>query len=414
MPRPARILCVEDDPNQYAFLEKVLGAEGYDVILATDGVEAIDKALSGNPDLVLLDIRIPGLDGYEVALRIRSETAFSQIPIIAMTSVGDSATAEAVGCDEFLKKPIEIPRLKELMNRFLRGKVVATHPPPRPAELLRPEPDALVFKSGEIVEKLKSKIRELEGAHERIQAMEKSRAEFYRNISHELYTPLTPSMGYVALLLDGELGEINGRQRHALVGIDKSLARMKLLIENLLDATALQMGRLPINPSTFEAQAFLREVAGRMEERIRDKDIDLRVEVRPARVVKVHTDREKLGRILLHLLDNAVKFSPLGGVVAVSIHKDINGFSLHVLDAGEGVDEGEAANIFEPFYQLDGSVTRTHGGMGLGLAIVQRLAGALGGSVSVESPPRSLTPLGPGRGSLLSVRLPASVSPVPE
>jgi signal transduction histidine kinase len=151
-----------------------------------------------------------------------------------------------------------------------------------------------------------------------------------------------------------------------------------------------------------------------MEERIRDKDIDLRVEVRPARVVKVHTDREKLGRILLHLLDNAVKFSPLGGVVAVSIHKDINGFSLHVLDAGEGVDEGEAANIFEPFYQLDGSVTRTHGGMGLGLAIVQRLAGALGGSVSVESPPRSLTPLGPGRGSLLSVRLPASVSPVPE
>lgn len=412
MPRPARILCVEDDPNQYSFLQKVLGAEGYEVMLATDGVDAIDKALTGNPDLVLLDIRIPGLDGYEVALRIRSEAAFTQIPIIAMTSVGDFATAQAVGCDEFLKKPIEIPRLKELLKRFLRGTTMTTHAPPRPVELLRPEPDALVFKSGEIVEKLKSKINELEAAHARIQTVEKSRAEFYRNVSHEMYTPLTPSMGYVALLLAGELGEINGKQRHALMGIDKSLVRMKLLIENLLDATALQLGRIPVNPSTFEAQAFLVEVADRLQEQLREKELDLRIEVLPTKAARLHTDREKLGRILFHLLDNAVKFSRSGSLVTAAIHKNTSGFALHVVDAGDGLRRGEEHRVFEPFYQSDGSVTRTHGGMGLGLAIVQRLAGALGGSVAVESPPRSFTIKGARTGCLFTVKLPSSIAPV--
>ncbi len=412
MPRPARILCVEDDPNHYAFLEKILASEGYEVVLATNGVEAIDKALEGRPDLVLLDIRLPGLDGYEVALRIRSEVSLTQLPIIAMTSVGDSATATAVGCDEFLHKPIDIIKLRDLLRRFLKGTLVATHPPPRPVDLIRPEPDALMSKSGEIVEKLKSKIGELEAAHDRIQGMEKSRAEFYRNISHELYTPLTPSIGYVALMLDGELGEVNGRQRHALLGIEKSLAKMKLLIENLLDATALQMGQIPLNPTTFEAHPFLVEVADRLADRIQEKELDVRLEVLPAKVVKIHTDREKLGRIALHLLDNAVKFSKCGSVVSVKVQRSTSGFALYVLDAGEGIPPGMQNRIFEPFFQLDGSVTRAHGGMGLGLAIVQRMCGALGGKVSVESPPRTLSFKGAKNGCLFTVTLPSSIAPV--
>jgi signal transduction histidine kinase len=213
-------------------------------------------------------------------------------------------------------------------------------------------------------------------------------------------------------MLDEQLGPINGQQRHALQGIDKSLSRMKLLIENLLDATALQLGRIPINPSTFEAHGFLVEVSERLSDRLREKEIELNIEVRPAKVVKVHSDRDKLGRVLVHLLDNAIKFSKPGSVVTVAIHKNTSGFALHVLDAGEGVPASETEKIFEPFYQLDGSVTRTHGGMGLGLAIVQRLAGGLGGSVGVESPPRSMTLKGARRGSLFTVRLPLAIAPV--
>jgi len=412
MPRPARILCVEDDPNQFALVEKVLRAEGYEVIRAADGVEAIDRALSTNPDLVLLDIRIPGLDGYEVALRLRFETTLSQIPIIAITAHGDSETAQAVGCDEFLPKPIEIPRLRDLVKRFLGGQMLPSRPPPGPIAPRRPEPDVLATKSGEIVDKLKHKIRELEDAHDRIQVLEKSRAEFYRNVSHELYTPLTPSMGYVHLLLEEQLGPITGEQRHAIQGVGKSLGRMKLLIENLLDATALQLGRIPIHPQTFEAHALLVEVSARLEDAIRSKEIDVHIEVAPTRLVKVMTDREKLGRIVYHLLDNSIKFTPNGGVVNLSIQKDSQGFTLKVLDSGSGIPADALEKVFEPFYQLDGSVTRSHGGMGIGLAIARRLVTALEGTIHAESPPKSVGSSGFRQGTLLTVRLPRSIAPV--
>ena len=412
MPRPARILCVEDDPNQFALVDKVLRAEGYEVIRAADGVEAVDRALSTNPDLVLLDIRIPGLDGYEVALRLRFETTLSQVPIIAITAHGDSETAQAVGCDEFLPKPIEIPRLRDLVKRFLGGRMLPSRPPPGPVTPRRPEPDVLATKSGEIVDKLKHKIRELEDAHERIQVLEKSRAEFYRNVSHELYTPLTPSMGYVHLLLEAQLGPVTGEQKHALQGIGKSLGRMKLLIENLLDATALQLGRIPIHPQTFEALALLVEVSDRLEDSIRSKEIDVHIDVQPTRSVKVMTDREKLGRIVYHLLDNSIKFSPSGGVVNMSIRKDAQGFTLQVLDSGTGIPPNALEKVFEPFYQLDGSVTRSHGGMGIGLAIARRLVTALEGTIHAESPPRSVKPSGEGPGTLVIARLPRSIAPV--
>jgi len=412
MSRAARILCVEDDPNQFAFLDKVLRADGYEVVRASDGIEAIDTALAMRPDIVLLDIRLPGLDGYEVALRLRFEPTLNQVPIIAITAHGDAETAHAVGCDEFLPKPIEIPRLRDSIHRFLGSKVLPTRPPPGPPVQRRAEPDILASKGGEIVDKLKGKIDELERANERIRTLEKSRAEFYRNVSHELFTPLTPSTGYVHLLLEGKLGPVTGEQRHALSGIEKGLARMRILVENLLDATALQLGRIPIQPQSFEARPFLVEISARLEEGIRAKEIDLHVEVTPARTIRVHTDREKLGRVVYHLLDNAVKFTPRGGMVRLGLQRQAKGFELFVLDSGPGIAADALEKVFEPFYQVDGSVTRSYGGMGLGLAIVQRLVTALEGTVHIESPPRSRWIEGAQGGTLVLVSIPRSISPI--
>jgi signal transduction histidine kinase len=219
-------------------------------------------------------------------------------------------------------------------------------------------------------------------------------------------------MGYVHLLLEEQLGPVTGEQRHAIQGIGKSLGRMKLLIENLLDATALQLGRIPIHPQSFEARPFLVEVSARLEEAIRSKEIDVHVEALPAKTTKIMTDRDKLGRVVYHLLDNAIKFTNHGGVVKVSIKKDSKGYLLQVLDSGEGIPEDDLEKIFEPFYQIDGSVTRSYGGMGIGLAIVRRLVSALEGTVHVESPPVSQKMEGRERGTLVVVRLPKSIAPV--
>ncbi len=412
MPRPPRILFVEDDPSQAALLGKLLDSQGYEVIRASDGVEAIDKAIAHVPDLVLLDIRIPGLDGYEVALRLRAEASLSQIPIIALSAHGDPKTAKAVGCDDLLQKPIDTRRLLDRLDRTFGDHLVPTVPPPVPPGSRRPEPDLLAAKGGEIVEKLRTKIQELEGSRDRIEALEKARAEFYRNVSHELCTPLTPSMGYASLLLDGKLGKLSAEQLRAVKSIDKSLERMKLLVEDLLDATALQTGLITVRPSTFEALPLLVEVASRHEEASLGKNVEVRLSVFPGRNLRITTDREKLGRIAHHLLGNAVKFTPAGGTVFVSVLKEQDHLTLDVYDGGPGVPASDLGRIFEPFYQVDGSVTRAHGGMGLGLAIVRRLADALGGVAWAESPPGPSVRI-PGlpdvtTGFLVRVRLPAT------
>jgi CheY-like chemotaxis protein len=232
-----RILHIEDDSANRLLVRKLLSSSGFDVIDAVDGLDGIRKACSESPDLVLVDIAIPGLDGYEVTLRLRSEPSLRNVPIVAITAEGNRDTSLSVGCDGYLQKPIDARSFADTIQTYLGGRREQTSPD-RARKHLRQQ-------GQRIVSHLENKIAELESANARLLDMDRARKEFYRNVTHELSTPMTPIVGYLKLLRDGDLGAIVPSQEKALRAMDECVQRLRGLIDNLLDVTGLETGSKP-------------------------------------------------------------------------------------------------------------------------------------------------------------------------
>ena len=375
----ARIVHIEDDPANRLLVRKLLGRAGHEVLDAGDGVEGVRLACSAGPDLVLVDLNIPGLDGFEVTLRLRGEPGLRGVPIVAITAEGDRDTSLSVGCDGFLQKPIDARTFADTIARYLGGE--RESPPAGRNSRLREQ-------SQRIVAHLEQKVAELMKANERLREADAARAAFYRNISHELATPMTPIVGYCRLLLDEELGTLEPAQKRALGAMEECIGRLRRIIDNLLDVTGLETGRMRFAHRSYDFVATVRRALSEHRERFRDASLAL-CEQLPDVPMAAVGDEERLLRAAGQLLDNAIKFNPSGGAVLVRV-RDLgtDHYELCVADTGDGVQEQLRERIFEAFYQIDGSVTRSHGGTGVGLAIARRTARGLGGDLRVESPSR--------------------------
>ncbi|MEO7327998.1 MAG: hybrid sensor histidine kinase/response regulator [Minicystis sp.] len=373
-----RILHIEDDPANRLLVRKLLQSAGYEVIDAADGLEGVRLALANPPDLVLVDLNIPGLDGFEVALRLRGEPSLAGVPIVAITAEGDRDTSLAVGCDGFLQKPIDARSFSKVIERYLKGAREVAPPGAKSARLME--------QSQRIVAHLEEKVAELSRANARLRELDAARSEFYRNISHELATPMTPIVGYVKLLKDEELGPLNKPQQKALRAMDDCVRRLRSLIDNLIDVTGLETGSMRFISVDYDFLDTTRRALAAVADRLDNEKITL-VEELPRGPLSGWGDAGRLQRAMLQLLENAAKFTPSGGAVGVRVSRLPSGhYELCVADSGPGVRPDRLHRIFEPFFQVDGSVTREHGGVGVGLAIARRTARGLGGDVRVESP----------------------------
>lgn len=375
------VLHIEDDPQNRLLVRKLLQAAGHEVVEAETGLDGIRLAQSARPDLILVDIAIPDLDGYEVTLRLRGIPSLSSVPIVAITAEGDRETSFAVGADGFIGKPIDASRFPRIVERFLRGHRDAGA---APAE------ENLRRQSQRIVERLERKVVELSEANRRLEDMAKLRREFLRNVTHELATPMTPVVGYLRLLLNEEVGPLTPLQRKCLESVETSTQRLRSLIETLLDVSSIETGRMHFYERPYDFAAVAGEALDALAQTFEERDLTVHVEPLPAELPAVG-DPEKLRRAMRHVLENAAKFSPRAGEVAVGVRTlggAQPGYELVVADAGPGLPPEEVDRVFQPFYQVDGSETRAHGGVGLGLAFARRVAEALGGGVELESPPR--------------------------
>lgn len=380
----ARILHIEDDPKSRLLVRKILVAAGHEVIDAETGLDGIRLAGQATPDLVLVDINVPDLDGYEITLRLRGIATLEGVPIVAITAEGDRATSLAVGCDGFLEKPIDARRFPKQIERFLkghkeRGDETGEH--------------HLRQASQRIVQRLEKKVVDLGEANTRLEEMMRLRREFLRNLSHELATPMTPVVGYLKLLINEELGPLTPMQKKALVAVDASTSRLRALVDTLLDVSSLETGRLHFYARDYDFAQIAQRAIDESRARFEDRKLALHVSLPVGKGgMPAVGDSDKLRRAMAHLLDNAAKFTPPGGEVAIEIAargagEDL-GYELVIADSGPGVPADRIEKILEPFYQVDGSVTRQHGGVGLGLAFARRVAEAMGGDVAVQSPPR--------------------------
>ena len=374
----ARVLQIEDDPNNRRLVQKLLGAAGHEVIEAEGGVEGIRLARETLPDLVLVDINIPDLDGYEVTLRLRGIPALKDVPIVAITAEADRDSTLAVGCDGFISKPIDAAHFAQTIDRFLKGH----------REWADDESEVLLReRTQKIVEHLEKKLVELSETNKRLEDVARLRREFLQNVSHELATPMTPVVGYLRLLLNEELGPLTDLQRKCLGSIETSTQRLRSVVDTLLDVSSLETGRMHYYTRAYDFRDVAENALAQIRPKLEERDVTL-VERIPEDPLPALGDPDKLLRAMVHVLDNASKYTPIGGEVAVEVRPEGEKHLLFgVADSGPGVRPEHIARIMEPFYQVDGSVTREQGGVGLGLAFARRVTEALGGGIEISSPP---------------------------
>jgi signal transduction histidine kinase/CheY-like chemotaxis protein len=224
----------------------------------------------------------------------------------------------------------------------------------------------------------------------------RTKDEFLAIVSHELRTPLTSILGWADMLRRGRLED--ARRQRAFQAIYDSARRQTKLIDDLLDVSRIMSGKLRLERATVSIKDIVDDATQVMQPAADAKDVHISIAADP-RVGAIQGDNARLQQIVSNLLSNALKFTPRGGSVVVQLSRTSDCVELQVRDSGQGIAAEFLPHVFEPFRQADGSTTRAHGGLGLGLSIVKRLVDAHHGTITADSP-------GLGRGATFIVRLP--------
>ena len=225
------------------------------------------------------------------------------------------------------------------------------------------------------------------------------KSQFLANMSHEFRTPLNAILGYTHMLLHGVSGAVSDAQRKSLSRIDSNSRHLLALINDILDITRIEAGRMPLNLASFAIAELIDEVMSELEPIIKRSNLSVSARI-TGNVPVLKSDRQKVKQIVLNLLSNALKFTPAGSVkIKASYDSRLRMITIAVTDTGVGIAMDDQAKVFEDFRQLDSSPTRGYGGTGLGLSICRRLAQMLEGTIELNSEV--------GAGSTFALRLPA-------
>ena len=255
--------------------------------------------------------------------------------------------------------------------------------------------------------KVEERTHELQETNRRLEAASRHKSEFLANMSHELRTPLNAIIGFTRLVMRRSKDVLPAKQYENLEKINLSADQLLLLINDVLDLSKIEAGRMDVRPVAFELHSLVDICVRTVEPMVRSEHIEIAKEVEPG-LPELFTDQDKLKQILMNLLSNAVKFTEQGRIT-VSARREGEHVAIAVTDSGIGIPEDARQLIFEEFRQVDSSSTRRHGGTGLGLSISRHFARLLQGDITVQSQL--------GRGSTFTVRIPLrheSDQPAPE
>lgn len=356
-PKP-RILVVDDNETNRLLVVETLAPDGMEVVEASSGAEAIACFERGGFDLVLLDVRMPGLDGFATLERVRALPGGADVPVVFLTALRDLDTfdrAHAAGAVDFLNKPVRPSELSSRVETLLQvrrlGVELRSH-----VEAVRKQRDDLM----------------------RVQLQKERLAAF---IVHDLKNPLSAMRLHASVI--ARTPDVPAAAREAAGAIREQVDRLNHLVMNLLDVSKADEGKLVAKRETVPLAALAEDV--RSELAVQADARRVSVESAIAHELTVPGDRDLLRRVLENLVDNALRHTPAGGRVHIDAERTAAVVRLRVCDTGSGVPTDLVERIFDPFVQVEGAKSATRSGRGLGLAFCKAAVLAHGGTITVEN-----------------------------
>jgi signal transduction histidine kinase len=384
----ARILVVDDEENLRITTAAILEKDGYIVDVAASGDEAISLLKNVDYDLVLTDLHMEGGDGLSVLNQIRNQSPFTiSVVLTGFASVESAIAALQEGAYDYLVKPCDIDSMRHTIRRGVehRRLIIAEQKARADLEQL----------NRELESRIEERTAELRILNEDLAEANRAKDVFLATLSHELRTPLTPVVGWIKLLRNGTL-DANGVAQ-ALDAIERNAWLQSRLIDDLLDTSRIATGKLHYEPHPTDLNAAVKAAIDTVLVSAASKNIDLTFRLAPTPTV-VMGEPVRLQQIVWNLVSNAIKFTEPGGRVSVHVEADDAEARVIVEDSGIGIDPEFLPHVFDRFRQADGSTSRMHGGLGLGLAIAHALTRMHGGKLEVESE-------GPGHGARFILHL---------
>ncbi len=264
------ILCVEDNPENQTLVRRILESRGYRVVVAGDGLSGVQLAQEIEPDLILMDMNLPGIDGHAATTRIKSIPKLRNIPVVALTAnalSGDRERTLAAGCDGYLSKPFKLHELIASVGEFLTGKRERI----QPSEKL----GYVEQYASRLVVELESQVKALQKANEELRTLDRLKDEFVSTVSHELRTPLNIILGHAEVLEDEIFGELNPQQRRYVSNIVGSAHHLSELVQDILDLSRIESGQFSLRPQWFTLAPVLDELRTLLEPLAQSKGIAL-------------------------------------------------------------------------------------------------------------------------------------------